>query len=66
MTSNSSGMAAAKQTVGVGKRDSSWPWLYRLDGAVTRFSVATDQLGLGGLIRQLHGLGIVFLSVGRQ
>ena len=31
--------------------------------AVTQFSVRTDQSGLIGLMRHLHGLGFVFLSV---
>ena len=31
--------------------------------AVTQFSVHTDQPGLIGLMRHLHGLGFVFLSV---
>lgn len=31
--------------------------------AVTQFSVQTDQSGLIGLMRHLHGLGFVFLSV---
>ena len=31
--------------------------------AVTQFSVQTDQSGLIGLLRHLHGLGFVFLSV---
>jgi hypothetical protein len=35
------------------------------DTAVTQFSVATDQSGLIGLMRHLHGLGFVFLSVTR-
>jgi hypothetical protein len=33
------------------------------DTAVTQFSVCTDQSGLIGLLRHLHGLGFVFLSV---
>ncbi len=33
------------------------------DTAVTQFSIATDQSGLIGLMRYLHGLGFVFLSV---
>ena len=33
------------------------------DTAVTQFSVATDQSGLIGLMRYLHGLGFTFLSV---
>ena len=33
------------------------------DTAVTLFSVHTDQSGLVGLLRHLHGLGFVFLSV---
>ena len=33
------------------------------DTAVTQLSVATDQSGLIGLMRHLHGLGYVFLSV---
>ena len=31
--------------------------------AVTQFFVHTDQSGLIGLLRHLHGLGFVFLSV---
>jgi hypothetical protein len=37
----------------------------RMDMAVTLFSVCTDQSGLVGLVRHLHGLGFVFLSVRR-
>jgi hypothetical protein len=33
------------------------------DTAVTQFSVATDQSGLIGLMRHLHSLGFIFLSV---
>jgi len=33
------------------------------DTAVTQFSVDTDQSGLVGLLRHLHGLGFIFLSV---
>ena len=36
------------------------------DTAVTKFSVHTDQSGLIGLLRHLHGLGFVFLSVYRE
>ena len=36
------------------------------DGAVTVLSgIVTDQAGLVGLIRHLHGLGIVLLSIER-
>lgn len=31
--------------------------------AVTQFSVQTDQSGLIGLLRHLHSLGFVFLSI---
>jgi hypothetical protein len=34
-----------------------------VNSAVTHFSVRTDQSGLVGLVRHLHGLGFVFLSV---
>ena len=30
---------------------------------VTRSRIVTDQAGLVGLIRRLHGLGVVFVSV---
>jgi hypothetical protein len=30
---------------------------------VTRSTLVTDQAGLVGLIRRLHGLGVVFVSV---
>ena len=33
------------------------------EAATTRLSVCTDQSGLIGLMRHLHGLGCVFLSV---
>lgn len=33
------------------------------DTTVTQLYVATDQSGLIGLMRHLHGLGYVFLSV---
>jgi hypothetical protein len=33
------------------------------DKEMTQFSVRTDQSGLVGLLRHLHGLGFVFLSV---
>lgn len=33
------------------------------DTAVSQFTVHTDQSGLIGLMRHLHGLGYVFLSV---
>lgn len=35
----------------------------RVDTAATLFTVCTDQSGLIGLMRHLHGLGFVFLSV---
>ena len=37
--------------------------LERVEPAATLFSVCTDQSGLIGLMRHLHGLGLVFLSV---
>jgi hypothetical protein len=36
------------------------------DPACTLFSVCTDQSGLVGLIRHLHGRGLVLLSVYRE
>lgn len=35
------------------------------DTAATLFTVRTDQSGLIGLMRHLHGRGVVFLSVTR-
>lgn len=35
----------------------------RVNQAATLFSVRTDQSGLIGLLRHLHGLGFVFQSV---
>ncbi len=35
----------------------------RVNQATTLFSVCTDQSGLIGLMRHLHGLGFVFQSV---
>jgi hypothetical protein len=35
----------------------------RVDTAATLFTVCTDQSGLIGLIRHLHGRGFVLLSV---
>jgi hypothetical protein len=35
----------------------------RVDQAATLFSICTDQSGLIGLLRHLHGLGFVFQSV---
>jgi len=32
----------------------------------TWFTIRTDQSGLVGLMRHLHGLGFVFLSITRQ
>jgi len=37
-----------------------------METAVTQFSVHTDQSGLIGLMRHLHSLGFVFLSVDCQ
>ena len=34
-----------------------------MDAAATLLTVSTDQSGLIGLMRHLHGLGFVFLSV---
>lgn len=33
------------------------------ESSVTQFSIRTDQSGLVGLLRHLHGLGYLFLSV---
>lgn len=38
----------------------------QVDPAATRLSVQTDQSGLIGLLRHLHALGFVFLSMSRQ
>jgi hypothetical protein len=38
----------------------------QVNTAATRLSVYTDQSGLIGLMRHLHGLGFVFLSVKRE
>jgi hypothetical protein len=35
----------------------------RVDTAATLFTICTDQSGLIGLLRYLHGQGFVFLSV---
>ncbi|MCL5997540.1 MAG: hypothetical protein M1546_16010 [Chloroflexi bacterium] len=37
----------------------------RVKPTSTLFTVSTDQSGLIGLMRHLHGLGLVFLSVSR-
>lgn len=37
----------------------------RIEPGATLFSVTTDQSGLIGLLRHLHGLGLLFLSVSR-
>ena len=37
----------------------------RADAGATLFTVCTDQSGLVGLLRHLHGLGFVFLFVSR-
>ena len=39
--------------------------LERVEPGATLFSVSTDQSGLIGLMRHLHGLGLLFLSVSR-
>jgi hypothetical protein len=38
----------------------------RADAAATLLTVNTDQSGLIGLMRHLHGLSFVFLSVKRE
>lgn len=38
----------------------------RVDTASTLLTINTDQSGLIGLMRHLHGLGFVFLSVKRE
>ncbi len=38
----------------------------KTDRAATWLSVHTDQSGLIGLMRHLHGLGCVFLSVNKE
>ena len=37
--------------------------LERAEPAATLFSVSTDQSGLIGLLRHLHGLGLMLLTV---
>ena len=38
----------------------------RVDTTATLFTACTDQSGLIGLMRHLHGRGLVFLSVLRE
>jgi hypothetical protein len=38
----------------------------RMDTTATRFTIRTDQSGLIGLMRHLHGRGFVLLSVLRE
>jgi len=38
----------------------------KMDTNATQFTVSTDQSGLIGLMRYLHGLGLVFSSMKRQ
>jgi hypothetical protein len=38
----------------------------QMDAAATLLTISTDQSGLIGLMRHLHGLGFVFLSVKRE
>jgi hypothetical protein len=40
--------------------------LVQSDAAATRFTIQTDQSGLVGLLRHLHGRGFVLLSVTRE
>jgi hypothetical protein len=40
--------------------------LVEADTTATRFTACTDQSGLVGLIRHLHGRGIVLLSLQRE
>lgn len=50
-------------------RDTSSPLaivVMRADETATLFTVCTDQSGIIGLIRYLHGRGYVFLSVVRE
>ncbi len=37
----------------------------KTDVAATVLAICTDQSGLIGMIRYLHGLGLVFLSINR-
>jgi len=43
-------------------------YIYKIlmDMTVTRLAIHTDQSGLIGLMRHLHGRGFVILSVSRQ
>ncbi len=38
----------------------------QMDGETTRFAVRTDQSGVIGLLRYLHGQGFVLKSVSRK
>lgn len=38
----------------------------RVDPTATLLAVRTDQSGLIGLVRHLHGLGFVFLALSRE
>ena len=38
----------------------------RMDTALTLFTIYTDQSGLVGLIRHLHGRGLELLSITRE
>jgi len=40
--------------------------LLNADSTSTRLSITTDQAGLIGLLRHLHGLGFVILSISRS
>lgn len=40
--------------------------LERVEPAASLFSVTADQSGLIGLLRHLHGLGLILLSVSRM
>jgi hypothetical protein len=42
------------------------PTLVRVDTAATLLRVRADQAGLIGLLRHLHGRGVVLLSVTRE
>ncbi len=40
--------------------------IVRAESSSLQFSVYTDQAGLIGLLRHLHGRGIIFLSIMRE
>ncbi len=50
----------------VNTRSPFWLTLIAADPASTRMTATTDQAGLIGLLRHLHGSGFVILAVNRS